>query len=681
MANERILVVDDEKGVVHSCVRILQRRGFTVSGRTDSQSVPRLLKQETFDLLLTDIRMPKMNGLELLQVAKEIDPHLTVVLITGYGTMEDAIKAIHLGAEGFLMKPFETKDLVAIIQDSLNRRALLRDSLRLQTLLPLLEINQILQGSEGETSLARRVLEIAQRETGAARLAWLNYHYPLTPSLSEEIREGTLPAQKDRSRLIEMAVVPQKEKRTSQLPQEAIDRVLTQTQPIWMLADGLLIDTIDNQPNIVGAALPLMIKGEVVGILTAETGDEGRTSPFDQISLDLLSVLAGQLAIIIENVQLFNQTKTLHAFNEDIIKNMTNGLIAIDKDSYITAFNPAAAKMLGCQIDQVLHQPLQKAINDAEDLAKVFRQTLATGQAQAHQEITIQRPDGNPLPISINTAPLAIGDEDEERPAGVVGVLEDLRERKALEAERRRLDRLAALGEMSAVVAHEIRNPMASIAAGVEYLASKMSKGSPEAEGAAMIQSEIERVNCILEDILFVARPFQLNLSNEDLSNIIENVIQRCQPQLEESQVTISSVYEPDLPLLKIDRQRLEQVFTNLIINATQAMLNSGQHPKERRLSLQTNITPLPKEAASQKATSSEKVTITIADTGPGIPADARQRIFEPFFTTKARGTGLGLTVARRIIEEHRGTIKIDSDEGKGTRFVITLPIQREATS
>jgi PAS domain S-box-containing protein len=674
VANERILVVDDEKGVVHSCVRILQRRGFIVSGRTDSQSVPKLLEQETFDLLLTDIRMPKMDGLELLQAAKTIDPHLTVVLITGYGTMEDAIKAIHLGAEGFLMKPFDTKDLVAIIQDSLARRALLRDSLRLQTLLPLLEINQILQGSEGETSLARRVLEIAQRETRAARLAWLSRYHPATSVLSEEIMGRTLPTREGRSKLIEMAVVPQKEKRGSQLPPEAIDRVLSQAQPIWMLADGALIDTIDSQPNIVGAVLPLMIKGEVVGILTAETGDEGRASPFDQISLDLLSVLTGQLAIIIENVQLFNQTKTLHAFNEDIIQNMTNGLIAVDKDSYITAFNPAAAKMLGCQTDQALRQPIHKVINNAEELVKVFRQTLTTGQAHAHQEITVQRLAGDPLSISINTAPLAIGDEAGGRPAGVVGVLEDLSERKALEAERRRLDRLAALGEMSAVVAHEIRNPIASVAAGVEYLAAKTAKGSPEAEGAAMIQSEIERVNCILEDILFVARPFQLNLSSENLADIIEDVIQRCQPQIEESQVTITTVYEPALPLLKVDRQRLEQVFTNLIINATQAMLNSGERPEERKLLLQTSF-------ASQKVKSPEEVTITIADTGPGIPADARQRIFEPFFTTKARGTGLGLTVARRIIEEHKGTIKIESDEGKGTGFIITLPIQREVTS
>ncbi|MCB0182203.1 MAG: response regulator, partial [Anaerolineae bacterium] len=123
MTNDRILVVDDEKGVVRSCTRILEREGFDVSGRTESSQVPDLLRQETFDLLLTDIKMPKIDGLKLLKIAKEIDPHLTVVLITGYGTMEDAIEAISLGAQGFLMKPFEPEDLIGTIKENLRRRA------------------------------------------------------------------------------------------------------------------------------------------------------------------------------------------------------------------------------------------------------------------------------------------------------------------------------------------------------------------------------------------------------------------------------------------------------------------------------------------------------------------------------------------------------------------------------
>ena len=188
-------------------------------------------------------------------------------------------------------------------------------------------------------------------------------------------------------------------------------------------------------------------------------------------------------------------------------------------------------------------------------------------------------------------------------------------------------------------------------------------------------KKDLHQVNRILEDILFVARPLQLNLSSEDLSDVIEDVIQRCHPQIENCQVTISTVYEPNLPLLMVDRQRLEQVFTNLIINATQAMYTGGQNPDERKLLLQTNIAPASKGIAPQTGKEPEEVVITIADTGPGISADARQQIFEPFFTTKARGTGLGLTVARRIIEEHKGAIKIESNEGKGTRFIITLPI------
>ncbi|HXV99571.1 MAG TPA: response regulator, partial [Anaerolineae bacterium] len=258
MTNQRILVVDDEKGVMHSCVRILERQGFSVTGLTNSQAVPELLTQEAFDLLLTDIKMPKIDGLELLRLAKEIDPHLTVVLITGYGTMEDAINAIRLGAQGFLMKPFEPHELVTTVKDNLARRSLLRDSLRLQTLLPLLEINQILQVAGEEASLIRRVLEIARHETGAARLAWLSYRRSPFPSFAK-------------GEVVEMAVVCQDEPHASYLPQQAIETALDQRRPVWVLANGTITETLAGQSNIMGALLPLVIKGEIAGLLTAET--------------------------------------------------------------------------------------------------------------------------------------------------------------------------------------------------------------------------------------------------------------------------------------------------------------------------------------------------------------------------------------------------------------------------
>jgi two-component system sensor histidine kinase AtoS len=358
---------------------------------------------------------------------------------------------------------------------------------------------------------------------------------------------------------------------------------------------------------------------------------------------------------------------------------MTNGLIATNNQGIITAFNPAAAAMLGCQTEQVIHHPLETAVPDGQELVDIFRHTLSTGQPDTRHEISVRHQmDGTELPISVKTAPLTAGDSNGIL-AGVVGVLEDLSERKAMEAERRRLDRLAALGEMSAVVAHEIRNPVAGIAAGVDYLSAKMEPDSAEAQGAAMIQSEIQRVNGILEDILFVARPFQLNFARENLAEIIDDVIQRCQPQIQAGQVNVSTTYAANLPAFNLDRQRLDQVFTNLIINAAQAMQTSGQPPAERQLTIQTSLATTAGNVG-QKNGSTEQIIITFTDTGPGIPPDAQQQIFEPFFTTKARGTGLGLSVARRVVEEHKGTIKIDSRHKKGTRFIITLPIQREET-
>lgn len=631
MANERILIVDDEPAVMHSCERILKRQNYLVTGLTDSTSVPDLLRQETFDLLLADIKMPRIDGLELLKIAKEIDPHITVVLITGYGTMEDAIRAIRLGAQDFLMKPFEPKELARTVEDSLVKRNLLRDSLRLQTLLPLLEINKMLQVSGGEVSLVQRVLETACTEIGAARLAWLNR----TPTLNE-------------------AAVVAKYNQPSALPTEAVPAVFTSARPLWVLSDGAMVTDATGRPNVTGALLPLVIKGQLTGILTAEAD----AAPFGQISLDLLTVLAGQLAIIIENNQLFKQAETLRIFNEDIIQNMTNGLIAINHEGQITVVNPAAATMLGYPAERLLNQPLAQVLRGADKLISVFNNTLTTGQASARKEITIQHQDGHTLPISVSTASLG---GDNGRSLGVVGVIEDLSEIKALEAEHRRLDRLAALGEMSAVVAHEVRNPIAGIAAGVDYLTRKAVPGTAEAQGAAMIQNEIKRVNRIIEDILFVARPLQLSKSSQLLLPIIQTVERRCQPQLDSCGAVFSVEVDPDLPPLCIDPERLEQVLSNLIVNATQA-LSPGEH-------ICVN---------AKKSGSPPFVVIAVEDSGPGISQDVQQRIFDPFYTTKTKGTGLGLSVARRIIEAHQGTISVSSQPNQGTCFTILLPLEEQ---
>jgi signal transduction histidine kinase len=209
---------------------------------------------------------------------------------------------------------------------------------------------------------------------------------------------------------------------------------------------------------------------------------------------------------------------------------------------------------------------------------------------------------------------------------------------------------------------------VAGIAAGVEYFTRNIAPGSSEFEGAAMIMGEIERVNRIVEDILFVARPLQLNLAPETLLAVIESVVQRSQAQLKAGQTVTAIRCAKDLPLVRLDRQRMEQVFTNLFTNAVQAMPGGGR--------LTIDVTTNTVEQNRHR-----NVVLVVTDTGPGIPAEVQRRIFEPFFTTKTKGTGLGLAVARRIVEEHGGAIKVESEEGRGTSFVIELPVERRAIS
>ncbi len=658
--NEHILVVDDEPSVVAICVRTLNRGGYVVEGVGDSNTALDRLNREVFDLLLTDIRMPGRDGLELLALAKELDPHLSVVMVTGYGTMDDALRAIRLGAQGFLLKPFDPDELLETVEDTLRRRALIRDSLRLQTLLPLLEINDALRSSEGALNLAQRVLEVALRETGASRL-WLTLRSALQGDFATVASIGAMGAD-------------------GGLSADVVKRVIETGEPVWVNAKGEVFTSISEARRVFALSRPLLIKGQLVGTLNAEKDRD--LPPFSQLSLELLALLSGQLAMAIENVELHQRQQSLRAFNEDIIQTMTNGLVVVDETAQVTVFNHAAAALLGYNAAEVVGKSLRDAVPGASALADAIEATLhrahETSSGRSHVaraeethsvpairarhspgEVSVLHRDGNILPLAISASPLC---DVAGKVTGVVCLFEDLSEAKALEAERRRLDRLAALGEMSAVVAHEIRNPVAGIAVGVEYLGKSIPQESVHKQDVKMIMGEIERVNRILDDILSVARPFQLKLSTQAIPDIIEHVLHRYHASFSNKAIHVIRRYAPSLPLAQIDRERMEQALTNLVLNAVEAMPTGGT------LSLGL-------------AASDRWLTITVSDTGPGIPPEIQRRIFEPFFTTKARGTGLGLAVARRVIEEHGGTITLMSETGKGATFTIKLPLLAEGVA
>ncbi|HEY85109.1 MAG TPA: GHKL domain-containing protein, partial [Chloroflexi bacterium] len=240
---------------------------------------------------------------------------------------------------------------------------------------------------------------------------------------------------------------------------------------------------------------------------------------------------------------------------------------------------------------------------------------------------------------------------------GVVGLIEDLTALKTLEAESRRLDRLAVLGEMSAIVAHELRNPIAGITVGVNYLIKKIAQDTTDYQAGQMILKEVDRVQRIIEDILLVARPLDLQKESHSLEDIVNTVGQEYQAALREKQIQLEITLAKQLPEIVVDRGRVEQVFSNLIENAIHAMPEGGV--------INISACNLPAKGV---------VAIHISDTGYGISISDPRKIFEPFTTTKNRGTGLGLALSRRILEAHNGSIRIAASGQTGTTFEIRLP-------
>ena len=228
-----------------------------------------------------------------------------------------------------------------------------------------------------------------------------------------------------------------------------------------------------------------------------------------------------------------------------------------------------------------------------------------------------------------------------------------------IEEQLRRAERLSALGELSAILAHEIRNPLASIRGTAEILMEGAVPAAGKGEFLEILVKESDRLNHVVEDFLQMARPEPISKIQCDVNEELRNMVSLLTSQARASKVELQLLCSP-LPLIIADGEKLRQAFMNLILNAIQAAAEGGAVAVSTRLdSLRSRI------------------EVRFTDNGPGIPPDALPKIFEPFFTTKGSGTGLGLPITKKIIEGHGGTVKVESTPGAGATFTVTLPVAR----
>jgi two-component system sensor histidine kinase PilS (NtrC family) len=337
---------------------------------------------------------------------------------------------------------------------------------------------------------------------------------------------------------------------------------------------------------------------------------------------------------------------TLH---ENTIRSMTSGLVTLDLEGRVTSINEAGSEILGVARARLLGEPLEVHL---PQLALLLLEAGPQGTIR-RAEITALRDDGAVRNLGISAAPLA------DHTGGVIGRVihfQDLTELRRMQLEVERAERLASIGRLAAGIAHEIRNPLASISGSIEMLKTTPGADADSRQLMDIAVREVDRLNRLITDLLDYARPHKEERRRLDLGEHAGEIVRAFEQERRE-RITVAV----DLPagvIIEAAPGQLRQVLWNLIRNAADAMSTSGGG-----------------EIAVRLGADGPRATLAIRDQGPGIPRDRLDRLFEPFYSTKAGGTGLGLATVARIVADHGGTVDVASEPGQGATFTVRLPL------
>jgi two-component system, LuxR family, sensor kinase FixL len=372
--------------------------------------------------------------------------------------------------------------------------------------------------------------------------------------------------------------------------------------------------------------------------------------------LDATSRVVGASAIARDITAAKRVEAALRASEEryrSIIDSAVDAIIVIDRRGRVEAFNAAAERLFGYAATDVLGRNVNMLMPEPYhgEHDQYMGRYLATGEKRIigiGREVMARRREGTTFPVHLSVGEMTIDGEPK-----FTGILHDLTARVALETQLREQAALTRLGEMAAVVAHEVKNPLTGIRGAVQIIGSRLPAGSRDAEVVKEIVARIDALNDLMKDLLLFARPPQPRLAPTDPRPILETVVNlvRQDPGAREIAIQVEGTSDT----VVADQELLKLVIQNLLLNAVHAITGPG--------SIQIDV-----------RTIGSMCRMTVTDSGPGIPPEIREKLFTPFFTTKARGTGLGLSTAKRFVEAQGGTIAIDCPPTGGTTVSIELP-------
>ncbi len=363
------------------------------------------------------------------------------------------------------------------------------------------------------------------------------------------------------------------------------------------------------------------------------------------------------------------ELKNVQLSTDSIIRNMSSGLIVVNMSSEILSVNPAAVSILGLEDPVKLKGKLiDIAMPHMPALSTELTSALENGVPRKRHELEVRRDNGDLLPLGISISILK--DEGGEK-RGVIALFQDLTEVHKMREKIRRSDKLAAIGRLSASIAHELRAPLASICGSIEMLTSELDLDGDNGELVDLIIKESERLDGIISDFLEFARLRKPALIPMNIEKSIREVVLLLKHSSSvNGEISIDASGGAETARVLADEEQIKQVFLNICLNACEAMDNNGC----LTIRMSRAVTELKDSEDCE-----ECIRVDFKNRGPAIPPDVLPHVFEPFYTTKEGGTGLGLAIAARIVESHLGYIKVESVEGAETVFSVILPLSAGA--
>jgi two-component system NtrC family sensor kinase len=655
---EEILIIDDSEQIAGLLADyVLPELGYRpIVAHTGRQGLQRL-RAGLPDLILLDLQLPDISGLDLLRLIAQEGYDVPVILMTAHGSENIAVEAFRLGARNYLIKPFSDSEARAVIDQALRERRLRRDKERLTASLQqkvaeltvLSRIGKSVTGLMDQEQLLQRIVEAAVFITKAEE-GFLLLH----------------DAQQDELYLRAAKNLGEQRAQSLRIPVDdtLAGQVVRTGKPVRLdqartgvalkVKTGFLVRAI--------LQVPLTLGDQVIGVLAVDNRSTSRT--FSEDDQYLLATLADYAAIAIENARLYEQVRLSEQRYKGLFANAYDLIFTLNPDLRIASMNRVGEQLTGYAVADLLGRPL-RSLCTAESWGAVepYLRALLGGRGVEPFEVEIARRDGDTtyLEVSAQVIPNGVGVK------GVHCIARDLTVRRRLEQQLIQSEKLSAIGQLVAGVAHELNNPLTSVSGYAQLLLRDRRIPEEPRQDIEQIHAQAERAAKIVQNLLIFAREHKPERSMVSINETIRRALALQAYQLRVDNIGVALELDQSLPDTTADSHQLQQVFLNLITNARHAMVEKGGRGT---LTLRSSLAP---------GEDGDQIRVEVIDTGVGIPERDLQRIFNPFYTTKpvGQGTGLGLSICFGIVREHDGQIWAESQAGVGTRVSVTLPLRR----